>query len=151
MVRICNLRVATIAGSVTRIPSVSTFFSNFSDVKLSMIDGLGSENVMSDFRSNSNSEAPEPQKNMPTPDPAKPPTRRKARKVMHMGGCQNYGPFLGTLNIKCRTIFGTQKGTLILLTTHMDEQSFVPWCRRDAESQRDPGAAPGAAAQQPQV
>ena len=36
-----------------------------------------------------------------------------------MGGCQNYGPFLGTLNIRCRTIIGTQKGTIILITTHM--------------------------------
>ena len=30
-----------------------------------------------------------------------------------MGGCQNYGPFLG-----CRTILGTQKGTLILTTIY---------------------------------
>ena len=36
-----------------------------------------------------------------------------------MGGCQNDGPFLGTLNIKCRTIIGTKKGTIILTTTHM--------------------------------
>ena len=36
-----------------------------------------------------------------------------------MGGCQNYGPFLGTLNIRCRTIMGTQKGTIILTTTHI--------------------------------
>ena len=26
-----------------------------------------------------------------------------------VGGCQNYGHFLGTLNIKCRIIIGTQK------------------------------------------
>ena len=36
-----------------------------------------------------------------------------------MGGCQNYGPFLGTLNIRCRIIMGTQKGTIILTTTHI--------------------------------
>ena len=36
-----------------------------------------------------------------------------------MGGCQNYGPFLGTLNIRCRIIIGVQKGTIILATTHM--------------------------------
>ena len=36
-----------------------------------------------------------------------------------MGGCQNYGPFLGTLNIRCRIIIGTQKGTIILTTTHI--------------------------------
>ena len=27
----------------------------------------------------------------------------------YMGGCQNYGPFLGTLNIRGRIIIGTQK------------------------------------------
>ena len=36
-----------------------------------------------------------------------------------MGGCQNYGPFLGTLNIRCRIIIGTQKGTIISTTTQM--------------------------------
>ena len=36
-----------------------------------------------------------------------------------MGGCRNYGPFLGTLNIRCRIIHGTPKGTLILTTTHI--------------------------------
>ena len=36
-----------------------------------------------------------------------------------MGGCQNYGPFLGTLNIRGRIILGTQKGTIILTTTHI--------------------------------
>ena len=36
-----------------------------------------------------------------------------------MGSCQNYGPFLGTLNNRCRIIIGTQKGTIILTTTHI--------------------------------
>ena len=36
-----------------------------------------------------------------------------------MGGCQNYDPFLGTLNIRCRIIIGIQKGTIILITTHV--------------------------------
>ena len=27
-----------------------------------------------------------------------------------MGGCQNYGPFLGTLNVRCRIIIEIQKG-----------------------------------------
>ena len=36
-----------------------------------------------------------------------------------MGGCQNYGPLLGTLNIRGRLIIGTQKGTIILTTTHI--------------------------------
>ena len=36
-----------------------------------------------------------------------------------MGGCQNYGPFFGTLNIRCRIIIGTQKVTIILTTPHM--------------------------------
>ena len=37
-----------------------------------------------------------------------------------MGGCQNYSPFLGTLHIGCRIIMGTQKGTIILTTTHIN-------------------------------
>ena len=36
-----------------------------------------------------------------------------------MGGCQNYGPFLGTLIIRGRIIIGTQKGAIILTTTHI--------------------------------
>ena len=36
----------------------------------------------------------------------------------HMGGCQNDGPFLGTLTIRCRTM----KGTIILTTAHMYAQ-----------------------------
>ena len=38
---------------------------------------------------------------------------------IHMGGSQNYGPFLGTLNIRCRIIIGIHKATIILTTTHM--------------------------------
>ena len=38
---------------------------------------------------------------------------------IYMGGCQNYGPFWGTLNNRSRIIIGTQKGTIILTTTHM--------------------------------
>ena len=37
----------------------------------------------------------------------------------HVGGCQNYDPFWGTLNIRCRIIIGIQKGTIILTTTHV--------------------------------
>ena len=36
-----------------------------------------------------------------------------------MGGCYNYGPVLGTLNIRGRIIIGTQKGTIILTTGHI--------------------------------
>ena len=28
----------------------------------------------------------------------------------YMGGCQNYGPFVSTLNIRCCIIIGIQKG-----------------------------------------
>ena len=38
---------------------------------------------------------------------------------IYMGGCQNYGPVLGTHNIRGRIILGTQKGTIILTTTHI--------------------------------
>ena len=34
--------------------------------------------------------------------------------VQHMGGCQNYGPFMGTLNIRCRIILSTPKRDPIL-------------------------------------
>ena len=40
----------------------------------------------------------------------------------HMSVCQNYGPFLGTLNFRCHIIIGTRKGTIILTTTHMEHQ-----------------------------
>ena len=40
-------------------------------------------------------------------------------EIIEVGGCQNYGPFLGTLNIRCRIITGTQKGTIILTTTQV--------------------------------
>ena len=42
-----------------------------------------------------------------------------------MGGCQNYGSFLGTLNIRCRIIIGTQRGTIILTTTQYGLFGFV--------------------------
>ena len=44
---------------------------------------------------------------------------RAPLKGIYVGGCQNYGPFWGTLNIRRRTILGTQKGTIILTTIHM--------------------------------
>ena len=39
--------------------------------------------------------------------------------VPYMGGCQNYGPFLGTLNGRCRIMVRIPKGTLISTTTHI--------------------------------
>ena len=37
-----------------------------------------------------------------------------------MDGCQNYDPFLGTLNIRCRIIIGYPKiKTITLTTTHI--------------------------------
>ena len=36
------------------------------------------------------------------------------RNIGYMGGCQNYDPFFGALNISCRIIIGIQKGTIIL-------------------------------------
>ena len=38
---------------------------------------------------------------------------------MYMGSCQTRGPFLGTLSNRCGILFGTQKGTIILTTSHM--------------------------------
>ena len=44
---------------------------------------------------------------------------------IYMGGCQNHGPFLGTLNIRCRIIIGTQKRTIILTTTHIHLYIYI--------------------------
>ena len=49
-----------------------------------------------------------------------------------MGGCQNYGPFLGTLNIRCRILIGIQKGTLIDNHPHN-----LYWGLKDPKSCRD--------------
>ena len=38
---------------------------------------------------------------------------------VHVGGCQNYGSLLGSLDTRCRIILRTQKGTIILTTTHV--------------------------------
>ena len=35
---------------------------------------------------------------------------------INMCGFQNYGPFLGTLNIRCRIIIEIQKGAIVLPT-----------------------------------
>ena len=45
--------------------------------------------------------------------------RKRGKKQLCMGGSQSYGPFLGTQNIRCRVRIGTQKGAIILTTTHM--------------------------------
>ena len=39
--------------------------------------------------------------------------------LMHMGGCENYGPLWGPLTTWCRIIRRTQKRTIILTTTHI--------------------------------
>ena len=44
------------------------------------------------------------------------------KRVPHMGSCQNYGPFLGTLVVRCRITLRTQKGTIILTTAHIRTQ-----------------------------
>ena len=47
------------------------------------------------------------------------PCNKDYRVIPHMGGCQNYGPLLGTLNNRCRIIIGIQKGTLIFTSNHI--------------------------------
>ena len=44
-----------------------------------------------------------------------------------MRGCQHYGLFVGTLNIRCRIILMTQKGTVILTTIRITPQGPT-WC-----------------------
>ena len=53
------------------------------------------------------------------------PSNRGDANVGYMGSCQNYGHFSGTLNIRCRIILGTQKGTIILTATHMLHHSWA--------------------------
>ena len=55
--------------------------------------------------------------------------KKQHYESMHMSGCQNYGPFLGTLNIRCRIIIGIQKGTIILTTTQMAVEATNPHTR----------------------
>ena len=52
-----------------------------------------------------------------------------------MGGCQNHGPFLGTL--RCRIIIGIRKSTIILTTIHMSQtwsHKFVWACEASRKS-----------------
>ena len=42
-----------------------------------------------------------------------------------MGGYQNYGPLLGPPNTRCGIILRTQKGTIILTTTHIPLEEFL--------------------------
>ena len=53
-----------------------------------------------------------------------------------MGGCQNCGPFLGTLNIRCRINIGIQKGTIIFRTSHVYSLIFFPGQRGTGLSDR---------------
>ena len=46
---------------------------------------------------------------------------------LRAGGCQNYGPFMGALNIRCRIMLRTQSRTIIWITTHMG--SSLNWLR----------------------
>ena len=41
---------------------------------------------------------------------------------VYMGGCQNYGPSSVPYYNTAPNIWGTQKGTIILTTTHMIER-----------------------------
>ena len=52
--------------------------------------------------------------------------RMSSLHLHNVGSCQNYGPFLGTLNIRCRIVSGTQKGTKILTTTHNPKPFIEP-------------------------
>ena len=56
----------------------------------------------------------------------------------NMGGCPNYGPFWGTLNIRCRIIVGIQKGTIILTTTHMRSTVAVGLLAQKQETSINP-------------
>ena len=57
-----------------------------------------------------------------------------------MGGYQNSGPFLGTLNIRCRIIVGTQKRAIILTTTHMLQYIVLRLLKSNPELQAMTGS-----------
>ena len=56
--------------------------------------------------------------------------------LAYMGSCQNYGPFLGTVNIRCRNIIRTQKRPIILRTTHILSSNFAPRISSSSRSTR---------------
>ena len=58
--------------------------------------------------------------------------------LAYMGSCQNYGPFLGTVNIRCRNIIRTQKRPIILRTAHIDfaEPGNTPQMPESSDSHR---------------
>ena len=43
---------------------------------------------------------------------------------LKVGGCQNYGAFLGPYYNTALIIWGTQQGTLILTTTHVEAHNI---------------------------
>ena len=65
---------------------------------------------------------PRPSPGVSPPSPRASGDAREALglSLLVLGGCQNYGPFLGTLNIRDRIITGIQKETTILTTTQLD-------------------------------
>ena len=49
--------------------------------------------------------------------------QNKTNHETDLGGCQNHGPAMDPLNTRCRILVRTQKGTIILTTTHFDSKS----------------------------
>ena len=54
-----------------------------------------------------------------------------------MGGCQHYGPSLGTLNVRCRIIIRIQNGTIILTTAHISKRVRVQDVASGVENQME--------------
>ena len=63
------------------------------------------------------------------------------KAMIHMGGCQNYGPSLGPYYNPAPSIQGTQKGTIILTTTHM---GLGFWRLERSRGQRSASLVPAA-------
>ena len=66
--------------------------------------------------------------------------------MAHVGGYQTCGPFWGNLNIRCRIIVGTQKGTIILTATHVEPTIWPACWTKPRMITRRPGLRPWAAA-----
>ena len=56
-----------------------------------------------------------------------------------MGSYQNYGPSFAPYLNTAPNIQGTQKGTVILTTTHVQDRPARALCQKEAQSGKTPG------------
>ena len=59
---------------------------------------------------------------------------------VQLGGCQNYDPFWGTLDLRCRSIIGIKKGAIILTITQLKFQLKLSQERSSLSLHEPPGS-----------